>query len=130
LSLAKTAKPSYLLGTVRSGTTWYYFPLAIAFKWPLALFALLLARVATLPRARRDREWWWRQALVLTPVAVVLGSAMTAHLEFGVRYVFPILPFLCVWLGGGLAEPEADAPPAPAPAPSAPAGAPPGPTAA
>jgi hypothetical protein len=110
LSLAQTDKPSYLLGTVRSGHTWYYFPLAIAFKWPLAFFALLLTRVATLLRARRDREWAWRQALLLLPVAVGLGSAMSAHLEFGVRSVFPLLPFLCVWLGGGLAEREAEAP--------------------
>jgi hypothetical protein len=110
LSLAQTDKPSYLLGTIRSGHTWYYFPLAIAFKWPLAFFALLAARLAALRRARRDREGWWRQALLLVPVGVVLGSAMTAHLEFGVRYLFPILPFLCVWLGAGLAEQEAGAP--------------------
>ena len=126
LSLAQTDKPSYLLGTVRTGHTWYYFPLAIAFKWPLAFFALLLARLAGLGRARRDREWWWRQALLLVPVAVVLGSAMTAHLEFGVRYVFPILPFLCVWLGGGLAEPEAEARAGPARARGARSGAAPG----
>lgn len=110
LSLAQTDKPSYLLGTIRSGHTWYYFPLAIAFKWPLAFFALLAARLAAVRRARRDREWWWRQALLLVPVAVVLGSAMTAHLEFGVRYLFPVLPFLCVWLGAGLAEQEARGP--------------------
>jgi len=110
LSLAQTDKPSYLLGTVRSGHTWYYFPLAIAFKWPLAFFGLLLARLVTLRGETRDREWAWQQAVLLVPVAVVLGSAMTAHLEFGVRYVFPVLPFLCVWVAGGLAGRDAPRP--------------------
>src|SRR5262249_23576798 len=30
-------------------------------------------------------------------VAVVLGVAMTSDLDYGLRYVFPILPFLAVW---------------------------------
>src|SRR5262249_13490777 len=78
---------------------WYYFPLALLFKWPLAFLAALTARVALLfsgPAPRRRHELF-----LLIPVALVLLSGMfLASLNAGVRYMFPILPFLCVWLGG------------------------------
>jgi len=55
---------------------------------------------ADLWRRRRDRR---RELALLVPVAVVLGVAMSSNLDYGLRYVFPILPFLCVWAGGLLA---------------------------
>lgn len=92
---------TYLLGRIRTGAVWYYFPLALLFKWPLGFLAALAARAVAVGRARPDRRRLARAAVLAVPVAVVLGAAMFgAQLNVGVRYVFAILPPLCVWLGG------------------------------
>ncbi len=94
------ATHTFLLGRVHEGGVWYYFPLALLFKWPLGfLGALALALAASLGRrdVRTDR---WDEAFLLVPVALTLGMAMTSTLGVGIRYVFPVLPLLCVWMGG------------------------------
>jgi hypothetical protein len=87
---------AYLLGRVIPHAVWYYFPLALLFKWPLGFLGALLAR-ARLALARRR----WRGGFLAVPVAVLLGIGMFAgNLDIGIRYLFPVVPFLCVWLGG------------------------------
>jgi len=99
--------PAYLLGRVLPRAVWYYFPLAFLFKWPLGFLGALLAR-ARLALARRRR----RGGFLAVPVVVVLGVGMFAgNLDIGIRYLFPMMPFLCVWLGG-LAAPFGPAAPA------------------
>ncbi len=88
--------PAYLLGRVIPRAVWYYFPLAFLFKWPLGFLGALLARTR-LALARRRR----RGDFLAVPVAVLLGVGMFAgNLDIGIRYLFPLVPFLCVWLGG------------------------------
>jgi len=88
--------PAYLLGRVIPHAVWYYFPLAFLFKWPLGFLGALLAR-SRLALADRSR----RGDFLAVPVAVVLGVGMFAgNLDIGIRYLFPMMPFLCVWLGG------------------------------
>jgi hypothetical protein len=92
--------PTYFMGRVYPGPVWYYFPVAVLFKWPLAFLVALAARLAWLllrpPPPRRRHE-----AFVLVPaVAVMLAAMFAVSLNAGVRYVFPMVPFLCVWLGG------------------------------
>lgn len=91
---------TYLLGTIRNDSPWTYFPIALAVKWPLGFLGALGLRAARRLRERPGRKRLWNEFVLLVPVAVVLGSAMVAHLNVGIRYVFPILPLLCVWCGG------------------------------
>lgn len=90
------ATPAFLLGRVIRHAVWYYFPLAFLFKWPLGFLGALLARTRlALARGRR------RGAFLAVPVVVLLGVGMfVGNLDIGIRYLFPIVPFLCVWLGG------------------------------
>jgi hypothetical protein len=95
-------KSSYFLGKVVDGHDWRYFPVAIAVKWPLGLLGLLLLGIVYRVRVRRvrlDREF-----ALLVPAAAVILTAMSANLDFGVRYVLPALPLLCVWASAPLAE--------------------------
>ncbi len=89
--------PSYLLGRIHASAPLSYFPLALAFKWPLAFLAALLWLAVTLARGagRRHAHLWWVPALLVLGVAIFVG-----RLGIGIRYVFPIVPFLCVGLGG------------------------------
>ena len=90
--------PTYLLGQIRTGRVWSYFPIALLAKWPLGFLVALPARVTVMIRRRRRR---WHEAFVLVPAALLLLSAMTVlQLNIGIRYLFPIVPLLCVWFGG------------------------------
>jgi 4-amino-4-deoxy-L-arabinose transferase-like glycosyltransferase len=105
--------PTYLLGRIHDEPVWYYFPLALAFKWPLGFIGALAARTASgwrlRPRPRRRMSGWW----VGVPAAAFLASAMfLLQVNAGVRYLFPLVPFLCVWLGGLAGRSAGEKPPA------------------
>jgi hypothetical protein len=87
--------PAYFMGRERPSAPWTYFPVALLAKWPLGFLGALALR--SFLRRRR----WAHDAMLLTPVVVlVLVGMFGANLAIGIRYLFPILPFLCVWLGG------------------------------
>jgi 4-amino-4-deoxy-L-arabinose transferase-like glycosyltransferase len=110
---AEGAIRTFLLGQVSEHTHWYYIPFALLIKWPLGFLGLLAARAAFdvwLSRATRDRiaraRHAWHERFLLIPVSVLLVVAMFfAHLDVGIRYLLPIVPLLCVWIGGLLAHP-------------------------
>lgn len=100
--------PTYLFGRIRDDAPWYYFPVALLFKWPLALLLALLAHAVTRGRANPRRRV--DEAFALIPALGYLAVAMfVSNLAIGVRYVLPMLPFLCVWCGGLAAAPRAGA---------------------
>jgi len=86
----QTGHPSYLLGRRSSHGFWYYFPVVLALKTPLAL--LLLAAAALWTRRRSA-------FLPLAFAAAVLAVAMTGHIDLGVRYILPVYSGLAVAAG-------------------------------
>jgi hypothetical protein len=91
-------RTSFLMGRTGMHGWWYYFPLAILFKTPLAtLIALALAAVACffLPRPRNA---WTIIAFAIAPIAYML-AAMRSDMDLGVRHIFPVYPFLFIFLG-------------------------------
>jgi len=80
--------PSYFLGQIRPHGVWYFFPIIIAVKTPIAflILAILGARKAPVP--------------VLSAAAIVV-VAMSARINLGVRHVLPIYPLLAI--AGGIA---------------------------
>jgi hypothetical protein len=95
---------TFLLGKKLIGTVWYYFPLALLFKYPLGLLGAVglraLIRVRGACAGRMPAEWLFGIA-----AAVTLGIAMFfTRYNFGVRYLLLLLPLACVWCGGLLAK--------------------------
>jgi hypothetical protein len=80
--------PSYFLGQIRTHGVWYFFPVVIALKTPIAflILALLGIRKATAP--------------ILSAAAIVV-IAMASRINLGVRHVLPIYPLLAI--AGGIA---------------------------
>jgi len=73
---------SYLLGQRRHTGVWYFFPVTLAVKTPLAMLLLLLWT-----------PWLRRRASIATPVAFSAGIllfAMTTRINIGVRHVLPV----------------------------------------
>jgi hypothetical protein len=80
---------------------WWYFPVAFALKTSLPFLLLAVAGVgAACWRAARRRD---RVALaLLVPLVGYTASAMSGHIDIGVRHVLPAYPFLALLAGAAL----------------------------
>jgi hypothetical protein len=92
---------TWLCGHAATVGWWYYFPLAMAFKTPLAtLLGLCIAVVVWLWR-RGDvfaRHWWPLCCILVVPV-LYMAAAMASRLNLGLRHVLPVYPYLFITLG-------------------------------
>jgi hypothetical protein len=98
-----TGRPAYLLGQMRDGGWWYFFPLALAVKTPLAFLLLVaggLMGVLRNPRLPGRRDV---MAIGLSACAILVVSFGT-KIQIGLRHVLPIYPFLTVVAALGAAE--------------------------
>ncbi len=99
------ARGTFLLGEYSDTGWWYYFPLAMLFKTPLATlgaFALALFATVKMFRARAkdhgsargfDVDRWTIICLSI-PVIIYGFSALASNLNLGLRHVLPLYPFL------------------------------------
>ena len=92
--------PAYVLGQVVPGGTWYFFPLAIAVKTPLAVLALAaIGAVVTVVVAVRHRLW--ACAIPLVTTLALLGVGMTNKIALGLRHLLAVYPMLAILAGVG-----------------------------
>ncbi len=92
---------AYLFGNVSTSGWWYYFPVAFLVKTSLPLLVLL--GLAIWRGKMRKDEWF-----LLVPVAVMLAAAVVQNLNYGLRHLLPIYPFLIIFAARLLAPPWAD----------------------
>ncbi|HWP40699.1 MAG TPA: hypothetical protein VNL70_07215, partial [Tepidisphaeraceae bacterium] len=103
-------RTTYLLGQHSETGWWYYFPLAMLFKTPLATLAAMVGAVvlklgwrlrrsnSSVKISRFTPDRW--SALCLTIPLIVYGaSALTSNLNLGLRHVLPVYPFIYVLVG-------------------------------
>ena len=99
--------PTFVFGRLTRDRVPYYYPLALAIKWPLAFLLLLGLRAWS----RRGRPRRLDTIALLVPAALFLLAGMTlVKLNAGIRYMFPLLPLLAIWLGATLRLPMRRAP--------------------
>lgn len=82
----------FLLGQVSAAGWWYYFPVAVAIKTPLALLILGIAGGATMVWQRQVR----RLAAVWVWPLLFLVMGLTGVLTIGFRHMLPALPFAII----------------------------------
>lgn len=92
---------AYLCGNFSLVGWWYYFPLAMAFKTPLAtLSALAIALILfTIQKHRFDAAAAWSLAAAAVPPLFYMAVAMSSRVDVGIRHIFPVYPFLFILLG-------------------------------
>jgi len=94
----RVGHPAYFLGQVRVYGVWYFFPVVLALKTPIAALALgALGFGVLLRRGVRHRDW-----IALTPLLVavaVLAVAMPSDINIGVRHVLPFYLGLALAVG-------------------------------
>jgi hypothetical protein len=91
---------SYLLGHVRLNGWWYYFPVALAVKTPIAFLLLLI--LGTYVCLRK-----YKQPINLLPLAFSFGillPALWSRIDIGIRHVEPIYIGLTIVAALGLRE--------------------------
>jgi hypothetical protein len=90
--------PSYLLGHNGTSGWWYYFPVALAVKTPIAFLLLLVPGVWMCLNRRAQVGSWLPPAFALG----ILLPAMSSHVNIGVRHILPIYLGLSVVAAAGL----------------------------
>ena len=95
------ARDEFLLGQFSKTGWWYYFPLAVLFKTPIATLAamgiagwLLLRRFPGTSAAGL-----WTAACLLIPALVYAAAAVSGNLNLGIRHLLPIYPFAFLAIG-------------------------------
>jgi hypothetical protein len=93
---------NYLLGEIRQYGWWYFFPVVFAVKTPLGFLILALVGFAMLLRQGfQQKNWQFLAPAVCAPV--ILLVCMTSRINFGVRHLLPIYPFLVIVAAFGVA---------------------------
>lgn len=94
-----TGRPNYFMGEIRPTGVWYFFPVMLAVKTPLALLALFLCGLVaaawgrSVPRA----ALCWAAA-----AAMILLVGMASRINLGLRHILPVYPLLCLVAASGV----------------------------
>jgi hypothetical protein len=88
---------AFLLGASSMRGFWYFFPVALAVKTPIAI--LVAAGVGIVACLRTRRGW-----TTIAFAAGVLAPAMAGHINIGVRHILPIYASFAMLGSAGLIE--------------------------
>jgi hypothetical protein len=89
---------AYLLGQRSQTGFWYYYPVVLAVKTPLATLILLAIAIGFAIR-KRDRL---PIAMPLALIAALLAVGLFSHINIGVRHILPIYTGFAVCAGAAL----------------------------
>ena len=91
----------YVLGRKHQSGVWYYYPVALFFKTPLAFLILTGVGLILLRQGRgaNTRDAW----LLAISAAMILLVCMTSKVDLGLRYALPVYPLLAILAGFGAA---------------------------
>jgi len=91
---------SFFLGSYASNGLAWYFPVAMALKWPVII---LLLGVTGVYAVLRRKVAGGRELLLMSLIpAIYLLFAMKAPVNIGVRHVLPLYPFLLLYAGAAI----------------------------
>jgi hypothetical protein len=95
LKHAQGGQLTYLDGTTFSHGRWYFYPIVAALKTPIGIFALAALTVAAVLMRRRLAP---DSPVVLVPAAVYAAACIASPIDFGIRILLPIYPFVYVFI--------------------------------
>jgi len=91
--------PAYLFGETSEKGWWYFFPVALAVKTPLAFLLFLLGGVFAC-----SRQWTVHHGAVFAFCLGILLPAMAGNVNIGVRHILPVYAGFAVGAALGLAR--------------------------
>jgi hypothetical protein len=82
------------------GGAWYFFPVALGVKTPLAFLCFaFVGGLVSVYAAWTHRRWGF--AVPLAVALAIFGTAMSNHIALGLRHLLPIYPMLAILAGVG-----------------------------
>jgi len=88
----------YAFGQWMTGNVWYFYFFSFAAKMTLPFLGLLALRILFFRKASSDRGD--ENFVVLLPTVFLFAVTTLDNTGIGVRYLFPFIPMLFVWIGG------------------------------
>jgi hypothetical protein len=102
------SRPAFLWGQRSTSGWWYYFPLVMLFKTPIASLsgsALAIGYMAWKFRIlATDAKYLWPIAAFSILPVTYMCIAMTTNYDVGIRHLFPVYPFLFIGIGVAAAD--------------------------
>src|SRR4029077_394583 len=92
--------PTVIFGQYYPSAQWFYFPAIFIIKSTLAF--LLLCALAPLSATLWRKQFRREVLFLLIPPAFYLAAAMSSGVNYGVRHLLPIYPFLVVFVAFGV----------------------------
>ena len=89
---------AYLLGEYSIRGWWYYFPVIFFLKTPLGFWLLFIPHLFLFKRFFA-KDFLAETAIVMAVAILGLFFVVVCRVQLGVRYLLPLLPFLCLSLG-------------------------------
>jgi hypothetical protein len=89
---------AYFLGEIRNTGWWYFFPVLLLIKTPIAWLILVILGLLLCFSRRTQLAYWMPVAFA----AGVLLPGMTSHVNIGLRHILPIYAGLAILAGLGL----------------------------
>jgi hypothetical protein len=97
--------PVYMFGHIKQGGYWYFYPVGVAVKTPLAVLLLAFIGGVALAIGWYRTRTGWPRLVPLIGVLAILAVVLPTRLDIGVRHVMPVFAFLsmvgavgAVWL--------------------------------
>jgi hypothetical protein len=87
--------PANFLGKWRRTGWWYFFPVLLFFKTPLAFLILALVGLVLLIRTAKTKSTLLQVAPVVFVIAI-LGPSLLARIDIGLRHILPVFPLLAI----------------------------------
>jgi hypothetical protein len=88
-------RTAFLAGAYSTTGWWYYFPVALLLKVPLAVLAFTILGAIVVIRQRRAHALPITPYLLGPPLLFLL-VAMTTSYNIGLRHILPVMPFLVI----------------------------------
>lgn len=89
----------FFLGERRLDQVWYHYLFAFGVKTTLGFLGILILRFFWMLRAAH-RRLRIEDLYLLLPVGLLSVVSCFDTTGVGIRYLIPVFPFLCVWIGG------------------------------
>jgi hypothetical protein len=86
--------PTVIFGKYYPSAQWFYFPSVFIVKSTLAFLAFCC--LAPLGAALQDKQFRREMFFLMIPPAIYLAVAMSSGINYGVRHILPIYPFLII----------------------------------
>ncbi len=94
----------YLLGQVRTRGWWYFFPVALVVKTPIAFLILMPIGAFGLIRRWKSGGRDWRVLIPLASALALLLVCLPTKFNIGLRHILPIYPLLSILAGFGIVQ--------------------------